>query len=275
MRQYRDITILGRCNLSCQYCDHPDFSVCENQVIQSLDVIMKRFERDKMCFRIESRGEITLYPHIINHIKNYADKGYRLELLSNGLLIDDVLNDYKKIGCVISLDGHTTKMNEMRGLSQSQVNRILNNIFKYDADIQMVYLNQSAEEINAFIRFLQDNHFKGLLHIFPCSLKNKNMSKCLSYDDLIHTEFIPPKEYFERWKYIYENNSRNFICDFYKNGYIYYIFNRNIKMAKCDGNASIWRILHPLGNERNVSIDCLNCINNNEFNNQRKFVALN
>lgn len=272
MRQYRDITILGNCNLSCKYCEHPNYFVCEKDVIQSMDIIFKQFEQNKVCFRIEARGEITLYPLIINHIKNYADQGYRLELLSNGLLIDKVLKGYRKIGCVISLDGHTAKMNAMRGLLQSQVDQILKNIFLYDADIQMVYLNQSIEEVNTFIQYLKDKSYKGMLHIFPCSIKNKIVSKFLPYEQLIHAEFLPSKNYFERWKYVYDNNSRAFICDFDQNGYIYYIVNKKIKMAKCDGNAAIWRLLHPFGEERDVSINCMNCINNNEYNNQRKFV---
>lgn len=272
MRRYRDITILGKCNLNCLYCEHPEFDVDEEKTIRSFRRVVNSFDKDTTCLRVEARGEITLYQKIMDEVKQYTMDGYRLEILSNGLLLDKILDGFDKLKCVVSLDGHTVAMNEMRQLSPKNVDIILYNIFKYSADIQMVYLKQDIYEINEFIMYLEEHHFQGLLHIFPCSIGNKIVSPYLDYSKLKKASFLPPAEYFRRWEYIAKNGRRNFRCDFHSNGYIYYICNSTIKMLKCDGNSNMLTHLHRYGEEKDIEYDCLNCINNNELNNSRKFV---
>lgn len=273
MRKYRDITILGKCNLNCMYCEHPEFEIDEEKTICSLRKVIHSFDKDTTCFRVEARGEITLYQKVIDEIKKLIMEGYRLEILSNGLLLDKVLDGFDKLKCVVSLDGHTAAMNEMRQLSKKKVDVILHNIFKYYADIQMVYLKQDISEINEFIMYLEERQFRGLLHIFPCSIGNKIISPYLDYRKLKKASFLPSAEYFRRWEYIAKNGCRSFQCDFNSNGYIYYIYNNTIKMLKCDGNSTMLTRLHRFGEERYIEYDCLNCINNNELNNSRKFVC--
>lgn len=273
MRKYRGVIFLGKCNLNCWYCDKPNYEVQEDEVIESMKRIFSRFDKDDVCFRVECRGEITLYPTIIKFLDKKANEGYCIEILTNGLMLNNVLDENTKIHCSISIDGHTKLMNRHRRLSQQQVNKILDNIFKYNAEIQSVYLAQTMDEINTFIQYLLDKGFNTRMHMFPCSIKGKLISQTIDYDKLIKADFLPPKEYFDRWEYIIKNQKRDFVCDFFKNGYVYYIYNDTIEMIKCDGTPKCQDYRLPFGEE--IEYDdypCGTCINHNEYNNIRNIV---
>ncbi|MFZ5351513.1 MAG: radical SAM protein [Bacillota bacterium] len=273
MRKFRGIVFLGKCNLRCWYCDKPEYVVEQEKVIASLNRVFSKFQRDDTCIRVECRGEITLYRDIINYLERRAEEGYRIEILTNGLLLRDVLGESTKIRCVVSLDGHTKSMNSFRHLNKNQVETILNNIFYYNAEIQSVYLGQTMEEMNDFINYLQSKSFNQRLHIFPCSIKGKLISKTIDYDTLQKASFLPPEEYFNRWKFIMENQRRDFVCDYFKNGYTYYIHNDDIAMIKCDGTPKCHDFRHEFGEERSYdTYPCNTCINHNEYNNMRKII---
>lgn len=247
--------------------------VDEEKVIGSLKKILNRFNKNEVAMRVECRGEITLYQRIINYLENKAKEGYCIEILSNGLLLANVLEEHTNMHCVVSLDGHNKRMNQFRKLNQQQVDTILDNIFRYKAEIQSVILGQTTDEINEFIQYLIDRDFNTRLHLFPCSIKGKLISKSLDYQALKQADFLPPKEYFYRWQYILENQKRDFVCDFFKNGYTYYIYNKTIEMMKCDGTPNCHDFRVPFGEEQHYKeYPCGTCINHNEYNNSRSFI---
>jgi MoaA/NifB/PqqE/SkfB family radical SAM enzyme len=265
MRLFRDIVIMGKCNLKCLYCGGFTHDVDVNKTIQCLDTILKRFKPEDSCFRVELRGEITLFPGLIEFLEKKAEENYLIEILSNGILAEDVLHKDSGLRYVFSLDGHTEKMNKMRNLDQEKVDKILDNIFKFNAEIQCVYFRQTLDQINEFITYLKNRGFKRMLHIFPCYLNGEMVSRHLEYDELEKADFLAPKEYFERWKYISQNKKRIFKCDYFVNGYSYYISNGDIKMVKCDGSTDALDMVHPFGDELSYeSFPCNMCINHNE-----------
>ncbi|HBB29077.1 MAG TPA: hypothetical protein DC000_07495 [Clostridiales bacterium] len=275
-KDFRVINIMAKCNLHCIYCKNQPFEVDEDKIIVNISKIFKKFNKNTTCFRVECRGEITLYNKIIDYLEECCRDGYVIEILTNGLLLDKVLCPGTKLKAVVSLDGHTERMNRFRRLKQDQVNRILDNIFTYKAEIQCVYCYQNKDEMNSFISYLKERNFDSYLHIFPCSLDGKITELSFVYDELIKADFLPPKEFFDRWDYIVKHNKRNFICDMIKNGYMYYINNEKLGMVKCDGIKSAVEMIEPFGEEReHWDYPCGNCINHSEYNNTRELLKIN
>lgn len=268
---------MAKCNLHCLYCKNTDFPVLENKTITLMETIFNKFLPNRTAFRVQCRGEITLYKKIIHYLELKCEEGYRIEILTNGLRVDKMLRKDTPLRLVISLDGHTEKMNRFRRLGQKQVNHIFENILRYKAQIQLVYNYQSLSDINAFIRLLKAKGYNNKLHIFPCS-RNGKITDSIVYDKLEKASFLPPKYYFERWKYIKEYDCRTFVCDMIKNGYMYYICKNDIFMIKCDGTPLASSLLKPFGEEiqyQDFEFPCGNCINHSEYNNDRDIVKLN
>lgn len=63
--------------------------------IKSIDRILEKANLYEDCFRMECRGEITLYPQLIRHLEKKAEHGYRIEILTNGTNLDVLSNDSK------------------------------------------------------------------------------------------------------------------------------------------------------------------------------------
>jgi len=275
IRDFRVINIMAKCNLSCIYCKNQPSEIDEVKVINNIDKVLEKFNKDTTCFRAECRGEITLYKRIIEHLEMRCEKGYIIEILTNGLLLDQVLSSSTKLKTVISLDGHTAKMNRFRRLNRDQVNHILDNIFLYKSEIQCVYSNQKKEEINSFISYLKEKDYRGYLHIFPCSLDGQITKLSFNYDEIEKADFLPPEEFFERWEYIINHNKRNFTCDMIKNGYMYYISNDQLGMVKCDGISLAAEMIEPFGKENDHSnYPCGTCINHSEYNDSRNILKI-
>ncbi|WP_010249966.1 radical SAM protein [Acetivibrio cellulolyticus] len=269
MNKYIKIEFEGNCNLSCDYC-FVDYRVKidTDKMIKHMEEIFKK-NGPKCIYKVECIGEITLYPEILSYLGSKVEEdGYEIHILSNGVKTVDV-----KIASLfkwsISLDGHTVKMNKYRKLDLQRIENILNNIFSTNADIQCVFNEQSVFEMNSFILYLKDKGFKGALHIFPCRFANTPLNRYLDYDKLVKASFIPSEEYFRRWKYIFDNNKRNFTCDFYKNGYVYRIMKDgiNVKEIKCDCAGSKFTFITGDENSKSFSeANCGTCINHFEYN---------
>lgn len=273
IKNFVAIIIMGACNLHCAYCSNIPFVIREDETLKSLKEIMDNISKSDTVLRVECRGEITLYKPIVDFLICKAREGYTIEILSNGLMIDRVIQPNDPVHIVISLDGHTAKMNRMRRLTQIQVDDIIQKIFIYSCEIQCVYAKQTMGEMKTFIEYLDQRNFLGFLHIFPCSQQGKVVSY-LDFDKLPDVSFIPKRNFFERWKYIFEHGKRNFICDFYKDGYTYYINNEKKYGVKCDCvPESVDKIQkYHLGMNDPGGHDCLSCINHYEYNNSRKIM---
>ncbi len=279
--KFRTILIQGTCNLKCDYCGGTSIKIDQVETIGKLSKVFNRFNKDEYAIRVECFGEITLYPEIINYLEEKADHGYRIEILSNGIRALEVLKEDTKLHCIFSLDGQTREMNIARNLTQEQVDKILKAIFKFNAEINCVYYKQSIEDINKYILYLKDNNYNGLLNIFPCRFGKEHQVSYLKYEDLIRTDFLPPKEYFDNWKHLILNGAKDRNCDLINNGYLYSINTKDvtssdITMLKCNGSPTYWKYIHEYGEElENKPFKCGTCINYYFYNNSRKFMNCN
>lgn len=276
MRKFRDIIISGKCNLQCTYCGGFNHTVDISATLERLEEILSKHNPDQSAFRVECLGEIMLYPEIIRYLERKAEQGYVIEVLSNGILAKDVLSKDTRIRTVFSLDGHTVEMNRFRKLSQQQLDKVLDSIFTFGGEIQCVYFRQTVDQINDFIGYLEAGGFQGKLHLFPCIINNEYVSKPLDYEALVKSDLLPPKGYFDNWKQMDVNKIRHNVCDYFKNGYTYFIHLNEIIMVKCDGNVKAKSYTHPFGDEQNYEEfePCRTCFNHYEYNNIREIVNL-
>lgn len=272
VRKYRNIVVKAPCNLRCTYCEIKKAKVDVAKTCDSIDQILKRFNPADTLFRVEADGEITLYPKILDFLaERVAQDGYRIEVLTNGTRFPACLRP--GLSWVISVDGHTERMNAERGLTQAQVDVILEHAVAQSADVQCVYHGQSIEEMNAFIDELSRREFKGRLHILPLlALGGRPLKVHLDYESLHKAPFLERKEYFDRWDYIYRNGNRgDFVCDQIVNGFNYYVSDDRIEMVKCDCYSPPRNLtIKGLEDEREYdAFPCGTCLSHQEFNNSR------
>jgi len=272
LRKYRNIVIKAACNLHCTYCELKRAKVDVAKTNASIGKILSRFEPAEVFFRLEADGEITLYPGILDFLSECVIRdGYRIEVLSNGTRLPACLRP--GLSWVLSLDGHTECMNRKRGLSQAQVDVILDHAINLSADVQCVFHGQSIEEMNDYIDRLSSRDFKGRLHIMPLlATHGRPLTVHLSYEKLHKAPFLECEEYFRRWDFIYENGRRgDFVCDQIVNGFNYYVEADNIEMVKCDCyTVPPGLTFRGLQKEREYdTFPCGTCLSHQEFNNRR------
>ncbi|MEV5598072.1 radical SAM protein [Streptomyces sp. NPDC052496] len=271
VRAYRNIVIDGACNLRCTYCEVKAIKVNQPATNASLDRIFAEYEQDNVLFRVESNGEICLYPKILDHLQQRAAEGWHIEVLSNGTRLPRCLEGRENLMWVFSVDGHTARMNEKRGLSQEQVDRIIDTAVELDAELQAVFHDQTVDEVNEFIDLLSARGYQGLLHFMPLlAFKGQPLEVNLRYEDLHPAEFLAPPEYFRRWNHIFETGKRDAVCDQITNGYTYSVADDKIQMVKCDCYSVPKHLYHDFGPVREFdNWPCGTCIANQEFNSSR------
>lgn len=278
MRNFIKLEFECLCNLDCKYCfaGQYKFKVDEQRTIRLMESVFDKFDPKETMFRIEGIGEVTLYPEIISYLTKKVETGYSIEVLTNGIISQKFIKDNPLLKWLISLDGHTTQMNKYRGLSEVQVQRILDTIIEFNTEIQCVYSDQSIEEINEFIQYLSSKNYKGFLHISPRRYDNIPLNIYIDSEKLHRTDFIAPEEYFRRWKYIYDNKNRDFICSFYANGFVYRIMHDEdeVRKIKCDC-ANHEFIYDNEKCSKSSEANCDTCINQFEYDVNRKLCKQN
>jgi len=277
IRRYRNIVIQGACNLRCDYCEVKDAKVDVPATIDSLERILSRFDPDSVLFKVETDGEITLYPRILDYLEAKACQGYSIEVLSNGTRLPRALNGRDHLLWTFSLDGHTAAMNARRGLSQKQVDEILTVAVDRSAELQCVFHDQTIDEMNGFIDWLSERNYRGALHIFPLlALEGAPLQVWLDYEKLHKAPFLPPEEFFRRWRHVYQSGARGqFVCDQITNGYNFHVAGSAIQMTKCDCYAPPRELYHSLGEEREYrDFPCGTCVSHQEYNNSRSRMAV-
>lgn len=278
MRDFIRIEIVSNCNHSCEYCfrDHGPVVVDVNDVIEKMELIFALYDHRRTVFRIECTGEITLYPDLIRYLDRKAEKdGQIIEVLSNGILAEAFAGLNSRLNWNFSLDGDTEQMNEHRKLTQPQITGILDLAVETDSEIQCVYKDQTIESMNSFISHLERRNYKGFLHIFPCRTKSESLEVMIDYRNLRLTAFTPQLEYFKRWEYIFQNGKRDFICDYFKNGYTYRIWPDRLIEMKCDCRGGNFPENY-FGEKRTDyhPTDCSTCINHFEYNDSRRVMGI-
>ncbi|MEU5977797.1 radical SAM protein [Streptomyces sp. NPDC047315] len=271
VRAYRNIVVDGACNIRCTYCEVKKTKVDQPATIRSLERIFAEYEPDGVLFRVESDGEITLYPKILDHLQQRAAEGYRVEVLSNGTRVPRALEGRPDLLWVFSVDGHNEAMNAKRGLKQDQIDRILDAAVDLGAELQTVYWGQPVDQVNDYIDHLASRDYRGLLHFMPLlAFKGRPLTVNLRYQDLRPADFLAPPEYFRRWNHIFETGKRDAVCDQITNGYNYQVSGDDIRMVKCDCYSVPKHLVHTFGPIREFdNWPCGTCIANQEFNNNR------
>jgi MoaA/NifB/PqqE/SkfB family radical SAM enzyme len=272
IRRYRNIVIKAPCNLRCTYCEVKKARIDVDKTLHSVGLILQRFKPGDTLFRVEADGEITLYPEIIDALARHVrEGGYKIEVLTNGTRLPGCLRP--ELGWVISVDGHTAAMNEKRGLTQAQIDTILDCGVAVSADLQCVYHGQSIDEMNGFIEELERRGFKGRLHLLPLlALAGRPLKVHLDYAKLRKAPFLERKAYFDRWDYIYQHGHRgDFVCDQIVNGFNYYVFDDAIEMVKCDcySPPAGFTIKGLQDEPEYETFPCGTCLSHQEFNNRR------
>jgi MoaA/NifB/PqqE/SkfB family radical SAM enzyme len=264
------IEIESLCNLHCKYCfvDREKMvSIDVKETIKRLEMLFNLFGPWENYFRIEAIGEILLYPNLIEYLEYKAKhENYLIEVLSNGVLANEVIKRDSNLKWIFSLDGHTVEMNSQRSLLKNQINDILKATLNLNADLQCVFFKQNIEEINSFILLLNDQNFQGFLHIFPCRFSN-SLNIFLDHTKLVKVSFIPDEEYFRRWKFVYQKNQRNFICNFFKYGFTFRITPHEVKKVKCDCFGGSFVFEDSFDPKKKYDpLCCGTCINHFEYN---------
>lgn len=157
------------CNMQCMYCltqisqfrkEHDenalstrkinDFAYKEGTTFQkTMDTIQYSLLQniDIAILKI-SGGEVLLLPEIQNYILKQAKQYKGVQVLTNGVLLnEEILKKYKEMGNIclqISLDHHTLEGNYYRTQKQSVLSHILNNI-------DLAYTNGVPVEINCVL----------------------------------------------------------------------------------------------------------------------------
>lgn len=274
MRDFIKIEITGSCNLECKYCfrDKDEDISRGYDYINKVDNILQSLNPKSSVIRIESIGEITLFPDLIKYLENKSRvENYTIEILSNGITADSLIYENSNINWILSIDGHTEKMNKYRGISHQKIENILNVAITSNSELQCVVSDQSIEEINQFITYLRERKYEGFLHLFPCRWDCKSITRPPDYTKLEKASFIADEEYFKRWKYVYDFRKRDFKCDFFINGYTYRISPNEVKKMKCDCSGSSFKVLKLYDTEEKINgTKCGLCINHFEYNNSRR-----
>ncbi|MGW8142275.1 radical SAM protein [Sphingomonas zeae] len=278
VRRYRNIIVKAACNLRCTYCELKKAKVDTAATNASIGLILDRFMPGETLVRVEADGEIGSYPPILDYLaERVRADGYRIEVLTNGTRFPQCIRP--ELLWVISVDGHTAEMNRERGLTQAQVDVILDQAVALNADLQCVYHGQPLEAMNGFIDELARRGYAGRLHILPLlALAGKPLTKHLDYDRLHKAPFLEQEGYFRHWDYIYQHGRRGERqCDQITNGFNYYVDNDRIEMMKCDSYAPLPRhlTLHGLQSEPEYDrFPCGTCLSNQEYNNCRPQMAM-
>jgi len=177
-----------------------------------------------------SGGEILLVKGIQNFIEKQAPLYKRMQVLTNGILLnDELLRCFVHIpnfSLQISMDGHTLELNNYRVKSEALQNKLLKvlalcNEYKINLEINCVLTDRNIEAIYDFAQYLKQ-YDNVLLQPYPVRGKfrekfipHKNQLSGLrrllaEYDDL--DKILPPKKYLEELVSFLELGERSKGC---------------------------------------------------------------
>lgn len=160
--------------MNCSYCAYPNHSakkltkkdlLAANKNISSLRKMISEKFPDCQIISITG-GEPLLYPAILKiFLKQFPDKWIRIS--TNGILIDKInlkpYNSHGNIYFAVSLDGHTTKMNQARLSSAKLLEKIISNIDyllskNYPVEILMTLHRNNIDYFYDFVDYLENKY---------------------------------------------------------------------------------------------------------------------
>lgn len=224
------------CNMKCEYCltntskftnsskginkdeiTYKEGSGLKNRLDKLSESLCSSFP---MGILKVSGGEILLIDGIIDYISNESKKYKAVQLLTNGLLLDqknlEKLKEIDNLCIQISLDHSDFAGNEYRTKSHEKLNKILKNIdsiiqAEIPLEINCVLTNKNTGTLSSFLEYLMQYDKK--LMVFPFPIRGANREKYLPDENQIeeinkilnsyelYQGILPPKIYIS---YLYD-----------------------------------------------------------------------
>lgn len=247
------------CNGSCSYCltgvsklkeshqdimsdDTPrfhnkklrseDFTYGENtalsrRVNNCISILKNNFNYEILKI---SGGEILLLKNIVDFITNQSALNKKVQLLTNGYLLNnlllDKLKDLNNLYLQISLDGHTIQANQCRTRNKEKLDRLLGNIIyasriNLPLEINCVLTRYNIDHLPDFLEYLLP--FENLL-IQPYPIRGLERDKFFPLPEQIRSleivlerfdrfkKILPPKSYMEKLFRFMSTGRRDSLC---------------------------------------------------------------
>jgi radical SAM protein with 4Fe4S-binding SPASM domain len=95
MRRFKKayIEITNICNLDCSYC-HNNERRSQKLSIESFEYILKQIKPFTEYIYLHVKGEPLLHPEILNFLDLAHDEGFKVNITTNGLLINKLKDDF-------------------------------------------------------------------------------------------------------------------------------------------------------------------------------------
>jgi len=208
-----DLNITNRCNLRCKHCAFDSGIVKLDEM--SLDELTELLEETKKLGgrKIDvTGGEPTTRKDFIEVIKVAKGLGYKVELVTNSLLLDrERLTELKSFGLdgiAISLDGDNWQTHSnIRGITEQQYGKVLDNIrtsvdLGFYTKINTTVFESNIAEIVQIVRLGAEIGVKevGLYYFTPIgrgSRHNEKSVEPLKWLDFVRTELVKVKNLVE------------------------------------------------------------------------------
>ncbi len=214
----------------CAFLRYQDGSVLQKQLDSVTDTLHHIFQIPILKI---SGGEILLISGLTNYLKKHAPNYKVVQILTNGLLLDDqILMEFRKIGNIclqISLDHHTLKGNQYRTAKQKDLDQILLNLdkavrYEIPVEINCVLHNKNTHILNDYVKYLSKYDNKITFFPFPVRGAEKDSffpekEQLRGLSDVLksyrsYKGILPPKPYLERLLCFLQTGVRDIPCIF-------------------------------------------------------------
>ena len=164
------------CNMRCHYCHNPQ--LVKGKGKHSVEEIMEFLNRriGKLDGVVLSGGEVTLYPDIINFIREIKEKGFKVKIDTNGTrpniikelldkkLIDYVALDYKAPSYKFT-DVCVLKERDYNNFKQTLDMLINQNTVKFEVRTTVHTSLLQEDDITTIIEDLENSGYKGNYYV--------------------------------------------------------------------------------------------------------------
>lgn len=116
---YLDLCFFERCNLTCTYCRTTNEGMLGDVPLEVFQSTVRSFLRHSMAavFKVSGYGEISLWPHLVDGMKEFASCFPTVQIITNGTMplskLGMLLPIENLVFCV-TIDGHGLEANSHR-----------------------------------------------------------------------------------------------------------------------------------------------------------------
>ena len=247
------------CNGQCEYCitgssifkenhkslkDNQDMKFRNHKLLEydntysegarlksNIDTIVASLKQNANAFILKiSGGEILLIKNILDFIESIAKDYSRIQILTNGFVLDskivDRLSRIENLSLQISMDGHNLDLNRYRvknQIVQTNLNNIIKEccIYKIPVEINCVLTDSNIYRICEFVDFLND--YNNVLFLpypvrgqsreifFPQKEQLVGLEKLMeNYEK--YNKILPPKAYLNAMNSFIKENKKHDSC---------------------------------------------------------------